>query len=423
MVCSNCHNPHSNALVAEGNAVCTQCHKPETYDATAHHRHAATSAGSACVACHMPSQVYMGVDARRDHSMRIPRPGVSLSTGSPNACTQCHEDQTDSWAYDALQQWGVRTDFQELSLVKARFAADRGDVRSLPTLESVVTNDERSPLMRASLIEQLGNLGSRQLPSLTAMLLRADAPELRASAVRATRSMPPAQRYLMLRPFIKDPVLTIRIEVAQVLAGVPASELRPQDIDDLKPLFEEYLAVQANHLDMPSVQMQLASFWLDRGDSRQALTALKEAAHLNPQLEPAVVNLVDLLRRTGKDDEASTLLETSLALVPDSGNLWFSQGLHLIRLGDTESGLESLKRAAALEQEGSRHRYVYAVALNDTGAKVQALSVLEALNTSHPGQPDILNGLLAFARDAGDRQRYERYRAQLMSVMQATGMR
>ncbi|MDA8814920.1 multiheme c-type cytochrome [Luminiphilus sp.] len=423
VVCSNCHNPHSNALVAEGNAVCTQCHKQETYDAPTHHRHLATSTGSACVACHMPSQVYMGVDARRDHSMRIPRPGVSLSTGSPNACTQCHEDRTDSWAYDTLQQWGVGTDFQELSLVKARVSADRGDVRSLPTLESVVTDDERSPLMRASLIEQLGNLGSRQLPSLTAMLLRADAPELRASAVRATRSMPAAQRYLMLRPFITDPVLTIRMEVAQVLAGVPASELRPQDIDDLKPLFEEYLAVQANHLDMPSVQMQLASFWLDRGDNAQALNALEEAVHLNPQLEPAVVNLVDLLRRTGKNVEASVLLETSLVLVPDSGNLWFSQGLHLIRLGDTELGLESLKRAAALEQEGSRHRYVYAVALNDTGAKAQALSVLESLNASHPGQPDILNGLLAFARDAGDRQRYERYRAQLVSVMQATEMR
>ena len=33
VVCSNCHNPHSNELVAQGNGVCTQCHKPETYDA------------------------------------------------------------------------------------------------------------------------------------------------------------------------------------------------------------------------------------------------------------------------------------------------------------------------------------------------------------------------------------------------------
>ena len=36
--------------------------------------------------------------------------------------------------------------------------------------------------------------------------------------------------------------------------------------------------------------------------------------------------------------------------------------------------------------------------------------MLESVNASHPGQPDILNGLLAFARDAGDRRRYERYR-------------
>ncbi len=49
--------------------------------------------------------------------------------------------------------------------------------------------------------------------------------------------------------------------------------------------------------------------------------------------------------------------------------------------------------------------------------------MLESVNAIHPGQPDILNGLLAFSRDAGDRRRYERYRTQLMVVMQATGRR
>ena len=221
VVCSNCHNPHSNELVAEGNGVCTQCHKPETYDAVAHHRHSVSSSGSACVNCHMPSQVYMGVDARRDHSMRIPRPDISLSTGSPNACTQCHTDQSDSWAYDALRDWGVEGDLKTLKQVKARFAADHGDVRALPTLEAIVADDTQSALMRASVIEQLRNLGAPALPNMSAMLLRADDPVLRTSAVRALRGLPPAQRYLMLRPFIKDPVLSVRMEVAQVLAGSP----------------------------------------------------------------------------------------------------------------------------------------------------------------------------------------------------------
>ena len=51
------------------------------------------------------------------------------------------------------------------------------------------------------------------------------------------------------------------------------------------------------------------------------------------------------------------------------------------------------------------------------------MSVLESLNASLPGQPDVLNALLAFARDRGDRQRYERYRSQLVALMQATGQR
>ena len=423
VVCSNCHNPHSNELVAEGNAVCTQCHKSETYDAPAHHRHSVTSAGSACVECHMPSQVYMGVDARRDHSMRIPRPDISLSIGSPNACTQCHKDKSDAWAYDALQIWGVSGRFTDLSLAKARHSADRGDMRALPTLESVVADNSQSDLMRASIIEQLGNLGSRQLPNAAAMLLRSDSPVLRASAVRALRGVEPVQRYLMLRPFIRDRSLSVRMEVAQLLAGIPASELRAQDIADLEPLFEEYLAVQSDHLDMPSVQLQLANFWIDRGDSTKATAALEEALRLNSQLEPAIVNLVDILRRDGKNEEASALLSRSIERTPESGSLWFSQGLHLIRLGHTTEGLVSLKRAAELENEGSRHRYVYAIALNDTGSKSEAMSVLETLNASLPGQTDVLNALLSFARDSGDRQRYERYRAQLVALMQATGSR
>lgn len=423
VVCSNCHNPHSNELVADGNGVCTQCHKPETYDAPTHHRHAVTSSGSACVACHMPSQIYMGVDARRDHSMRIPRPDISITTGSPNACTQCHEDKTDGWAHDALRDWGVTGRFTDLNLAKARMAADRGDMRALPTLESLVADEAVSPLMRASVIEQMSSLGSRQLPTAAAMLLRADNPVLRTSAVRSMRAMPPTQRYLMLRPFIDDVSLSVRMEVAQLLAGVPESELRPKDIAELNPLFAEYLAVQNDHLDMPSVQLQLANFWLDRGEAGKAEAALTEALLLNPQLEPALINLVDLLRRNGNDKKASQLLSDAIQQSPDAGTLWFSQGLHQIRLGDTKAGLASLKRAAELEDEGSRHRYVYAIALNDTGSKSEAMSVLEALNSRHPGQADVLNGLLAFARDAGDRRRYEQYRTQLVTVLQATGAR
>ena len=44
-------------------------------------------------------------DERADHSMRVPRPDLSLKIGTPNACSQCHQDKPVQWAADAVTQW------------------------------------------------------------------------------------------------------------------------------------------------------------------------------------------------------------------------------------------------------------------------------------------------------------------------------
>jgi hypothetical protein len=72
VTCSDCHNPHSLELRAEGNNLCAQCHSPAKYDGQGHHLHASGSTGAACVNCHMPEKTYMVVDPRRDHSFRVP---------------------------------------------------------------------------------------------------------------------------------------------------------------------------------------------------------------------------------------------------------------------------------------------------------------------------------------------------------------
>jgi len=82
--CSDCHNPHSLELKFEGNRLCAQCHQPGKYDSPTHHHHT-DRAATQCVNCHMPARTYMVVDDRRDHSLRIPRPDLSESLGTPNA--------------------------------------------------------------------------------------------------------------------------------------------------------------------------------------------------------------------------------------------------------------------------------------------------------------------------------------------------
>ena len=78
--CSDCHDPHALRTKHTGNQVCTSCHQHPAgkYEVVAHHRHEMGSKGAACVECHMPKTTYMEVDPRLDHSIRIPRPDLSV---------------------------------------------------------------------------------------------------------------------------------------------------------------------------------------------------------------------------------------------------------------------------------------------------------------------------------------------------------
>ena len=108
VTCSDCHDPHSAKLRASGNTLCAQCHSPAKFDVAEHHQHQPGGAGAQCVNCHMPTRTYMVVDVRRDHSLRVPRPDLSVSLGTPNACTQCHAERSAQWAAERVAGWYPR---------------------------------------------------------------------------------------------------------------------------------------------------------------------------------------------------------------------------------------------------------------------------------------------------------------------------
>ena len=105
VTCSDCHQPHSLELKVPGIGVCLQCHAAKKYDAESHHFHQPGSVGASCAECHMPPKTYMVVDPRHDHSMRIPRPDLSVELGTPNACNNCHQDDTPEWAAERVRSW------------------------------------------------------------------------------------------------------------------------------------------------------------------------------------------------------------------------------------------------------------------------------------------------------------------------------
>jgi predicted CXXCH cytochrome family protein len=233
--CSDCHDPHGGELKAAGNAVCTQCHGPappdrfaglaaKTFDAPSHHRHQDGSSGALCVNCHMPAQTYMVVDPRRDHSLRVPRPDLSVKLGVPNACTQCHRDQTDAWAAEAVAAWTGGAQ-RERHYGEVLQAARRGEPGGRDGLLELLADGGQPAIVRATGLALLARYAeARTLPALAAGLADAD-PLARLSALRALEPYPLSQRWRAAAPLLDDPRRALRIEAARLLAGVPREQM------------------------------------------------------------------------------------------------------------------------------------------------------------------------------------------------------
>jgi predicted CXXCH cytochrome family protein len=112
--CFDCHQVHSSAVSAlpvSGNALCLGCHtrqNPAGLHGTVsqHTHHAANSAGSQCVACHMPRiEQTIKDNYVAAHTFRFITPQQTEQSGIPNPCTSCHTGKSPQWAKQELEKW------------------------------------------------------------------------------------------------------------------------------------------------------------------------------------------------------------------------------------------------------------------------------------------------------------------------------
>ena len=201
VTCSNCHNPHDLKVPVSADRVCAGCHLPERFDTPKHHFHKANSTGASCISCHMPTRNYMVVHARHDHSFRIPRPDLSVSLGTPNACVQCHKAKSNQWAADAaLRWWGDKVRSQPH--YGATIHAAREELAGADAALQGLVGDASMPAIRrataASLLSRNG--GETSGATLPRALADPD-PLVRDGAITAAEALEPNARLpLVVRP-------------------------------------------------------------------------------------------------------------------------------------------------------------------------------------------------------------------------------
>jgi tetratricopeptide (TPR) repeat protein/ssDNA-binding Zn-finger/Zn-ribbon topoisomerase 1 len=402
VTCSDCHEPHSLKLRAQGSGVCLQCHAAGKYASAQHHFHKPASPGSQCVECHMPARTYMVVDARRDHSIRIPRPDLSLKIGVPNACNGCHRDKPASWAADLVAKWYPHGPAGFQQFADALHAGSIGAPGAERSLAQLIADHEQPAIARASALALIaGDTGSVGAASVRDGA-RDVSPLVRRASARALPDVDARADPGALTLLLNDPVRAVRIEVAEALAGVPADALPGEAAAALERATAEYVAAQELNADRPEAHGNLASLFASERRFADAKRELAIALTLDPSFAPAAVNLADLDRELGHEADGERVLREAIVRLPNDASLEHALGLLLVRERHGPEALEHLAAAARLDPANARFAYVYAVALNDAGRNAQALDVLEDDVVRHPYDCDALAALQSFYRDAGN---------------------
>jgi predicted CXXCH cytochrome family protein len=378
VTCSDCHDPHSQRLRAPGNGVCLQCHAAARYDTETHHFHEPGTGGASCAECHMPARTYMVVDPRRDHSMRIPRPDLSMQMGTPNACTNCHKDRSDAWAAQAIEEWYGEPMRGHQQFGPALKAAREGTANASRELVALLEDPGQPAIARATAAAELGGyLSPYSLAALREALSDPD-PLVRLGALDALEGLPLAQRWQLASPLLTDGLRAVRVEAAGLLADASSQRLPEEQQRRLQSAIDEYMAVQKSSAYRPEAQVNLGNIHAAQGRVADAERAYRRAMALDPDWIPAYVNLADLYRALGRDAEGESVLRDGLEKNPQAAALHHSLGLLKVRQKDMNAALSSLKKAAELAPDNARFTYVYAVGLDSVGRTEEAITIARA---------------------------------------------
>lgn len=208
----------------------------------------------------------MAVDRRRDHSLRIPRPDLSVSLGTPNACTGCHLDpenvdaetrtklneyadwqrlaaagdssvaaeisRVDRWCDEACDRWYGEERRRDPHFAEALAAFRQGRADGVDRLAALARGASAAPaIARATALDELAEVTDREHLQTRATAARdaiKDAhPMVRAAAIRAvageTRGSGGGERVSrLLAPMLDDPSRLVRTAAARTLATTGA---------------------------------------------------------------------------------------------------------------------------------------------------------------------------------------------------------
>lgn len=396
--CSDCHDPHTTKRHKEDNELCLKCHRGDTYNTGLHHFHKETfegkpSPGWLCQNCHMPQRVYMGVDWRADHSIRVPRPDLSLSLGVPNACTNpaCHAGKGDRWAMDAYSKWYGQARRPHYGTALAAAREERPE--ALADLVRITQDRLLPTIVRATAVDLLGRYPGPLSAEAVTKALQDEESMVRRAALDRADLLPPEERMRRVNPLLQDPVRGVRTQAARTLAETPGFLERSAGDPAFKAALSEFESAMRYQGDFASSGFNLGNLYRALGRDEEAERQYRQSLQIDPLFVRTRVNYALLLSGMGRNGEAEAQLRQALKAEPGQPAATYNLGLLMAEMGRLPEAVDFLRKAARSMPGDARLEYNLALALRDSGKTAEAEASLKRALALEPDSPDFLFAL------------------------------
>jgi tetratricopeptide (TPR) repeat protein len=337
MTCVSCHDPHSqqyrdnNFRPLPGrldDGQCTGCHPSKVNPPTTHTHHATGSAGSRCVACHMPYLQEPSVGgavryARSDHTIPVPRPVHDATEGIEPACQQCHRERTAAQLQAQVDQW-----YGELKplapLTATAFAADRAKDAGVVARLLASAPAGTHPMAQFSILKSL-------------LMQNVDPDSTTLDRQTITR----------LQEWARDRDIELQSVALATLHLLRGADPRVRDFlaETLRQLGEREQQVRHR---WAWVLKARGDVYLKLGDPRRAILAFEKGKEIEPA-EPSLFRGAGVAYTRLRDyDKALTEFGRSLELNPAQADVLVEQGFAQLQRGDADGAIAAFRRAVVV---------------------------------------------------------------------------
>jgi len=402
VTCKDCHNVHSGELKGGKENVCFQCHMPSKYKTTEHHKHKEDGAGASCISCHLPKITVMVVDPRSDHSMRIPRPDISVKTGATNACNNCHKDKSNEWASQEFKKWyGNKYDtISHYGFAFHNIRTNKPDAQS--DLNKVINDKDMANIVVGTAIRFQDYRNNPLAFENLKMALTSPSPLVRRAGLESLRNLPKQQQFKYALPLAKDTVYGVRYMANSLIYDMPVTNLPAEQQKVVNEARKEYIDQLLYWQDRSLGLSSIGTAAIGLGKLDQAEDYFKKAIALDTLNLIAKINYADLKRMQGKNDACITLLKEVLAIDNKFSTAYQALAFAYIRTGDKQKALRTLETAKTIVKNDAQNHYYFALMQNDSGKSKEAIeTIMKALKT-YPNNEQLLTLAYSIYNDRGD---------------------